>query len=171
MRDKLRINITVGTEKIALVIERNQEQFYRDAGKYLKLKLKYIEECSRLAKEDARMRLLAFELALEREQVLQATGMKKIVKTELLERNDRIFIVDTSNSYKEKSPESSASQILKYTAYHCAVELENLKCTCFYCKNRSLNTDSLKENLCPKHSEGSLAGNHKSIFDQYKNKT
>ena len=168
--EKLKINISVGTEKIVLNIDKNQEQFYRKAATDLKKRLKYIEDYSRPANEDIRMGWLALDFALEREQVLQAAVMKKIVKNELVERNARVFVVETRNYYEEKSPGSNASQILKYTAYHCAVELEKLKCTCCYCRKRSLNSDSLKENPCPKHPEGPLAGKHRSIYELYKNK-
>ncbi len=167
-QDKLKINIPVGTEKITLLINREQEQFYRDAAANLKSKLEKLEADSRPAKEDIKMQRLAMDFAMEREYLLVAAEMKKKQKTELLERNAEVFVVDTRNSYEEKSPGHTASRIMKYTAYHCAVELEKLKCTCCYCMKRSLNTDSLIANPCPKHPDGPLAGKHKSRYDLLK---
>ena len=169
--DKLKINIPVGTEKIALLINREQEQFYRDAAATLKKRLVQLELNTRPTKEDIRMKSVALDFAMEREIVMQAAGMKKEQKNELVERNAEVFVVDTCNLYKEKSPGNNASMVMKCTAYHCAVEIEKLKCTCSYCLKRSINTDILKENPCPKHPEGPLAGEHKSIYELYKNKT
>lgn len=163
-QDKLKINIPVGSEKIALLINREQEQFFRDAAANLKKKLEQLEADSRPAKEDIRMRWLALDFARERELLLQAAGMKKTVKNKLLERNAEVFVVDTRNHYEEKSPVNKISLIEKYTAYHCAVEIEKLICTCCYCRKRSLNIDILNENPCPMHPDGSLAGKHKSVY-------
>lgn len=167
-QEKLKINIAVGTEKIALLISREQEQFYRDAAANLKSRLEKLEADSRPAKEDIRMKWLALDFAMEREYAMQAAGMKKKSKNELVERNAEVFVVDTRNTYEEKSPGNNASMILKYTAYHCAVEIEKLKCTCCYCLKRSLNTDILEESPCPKHPEGPLVGKHRSVYDLLK---
>ncbi len=167
-QDKLKINIPVGTEKIALLINREQEQFYRDAAANLKSSLEKLEANSRPTKEDVRMKWLALDFALEREYVMMAAGMKKTVKNELVERNAEVFVVDTRNSYEEKSAGSSTSLILKYTAYHCAVEVEKLKCTCLYCLKKSVNTDILKQSPCPKHPDGPLAGKHRSVYELLK---
>jgi len=167
-QDKVRINIQVGTEKLVLHINRDQEQFYRDAALILKTKLAERILYYPSEKEDIRMKWLSLDFAKEIELVMQAAGLKKQVKAELVERNAKVFVSDTRNLYEEKSPGSTASRILKFTLFHCAVELEKLKCTCCYCRKRSLNKDYLKENLCPKHPDGTLAGKHRSVYEGFK---
>ena len=73
-QDKLKINIPVGTEKITLLINREQEQFYRDAAANLKSKLEKLEADSRPAKEKS---LPCFILKFSNVRFATKSGFRK----------------------------------------------------------------------------------------------
>ena len=184
MKDKFAINIRIADDSIQLHINREDEQFYRDAGKYLKSKMTLYNDRFTKLQTEKLIQKVSNELANDINRNFSKTpsltantirGHHPIdnsiaisirQKNELMYRSAKIYLIDCRNYYKEKYPIQPAEMLSKIVLYHLAVEIEKIKCTCKYCGKRYGNTDYLKDNLCPSHPDGTLKGIHETAYKQ-----
>lgn len=184
MVDKIAINIRIADESIRLYINRDNEQFYRAAGKYLKNKMilyndrftksqteQLLQKVSNELANDIKRNfsnapLLTVNTILGHHPIDNSIAISIKQKNELMYRGAKIYLIDCRNYYKEKYPTQEPAMLLKIVAYHLAVEIEKIKCTCKYCGKRYGNTDYLKDNFCPLHPDGTLKGKHETVYSE-----